>query len=388
MLTGALPLAAADEANVPRFIEQAAKLDIAHVYDGGWEHFVGGGLAVFDCDGDGLAELYAAGGANPATLLRNRSERGGEVSFEAATPPSLALTGVIGAYPLDIDGDGLDDLAIMRVGEDLLMKGGPDCAFAPFADLGFDGGDRWTTAFSATWEADAVLPTLAFGTYVDREDPDGPFGACDDGRLFRPVGDRYAAPQPLAPGYCALSMLFTDWGRTGRADLRVSNDRHYYIRDGEEQMWAMDTPPRLYGEADGWRRRSLWGMGIASRDLNGDGRAEVMLTSMGDQALQIADPGAPGPVYRDSPYDTGATAHRPHVGEDGRPSTGWHAEFGDVDNDGFDDLFIAKGNVDQMPSMAMSDPNNLLMGTPEGRFVEAAAAAGVASSARGRGGTL
>ena len=41
-----------------------------------------------------------------------------------------------------------------------------------------------------------------------------------------------------------------------------------------------------------------------------------------------------------------------------------------------------------MPSMALSDPNNLLMGTIEGRFAEAGAQAGVASPARGRGGAL
>ena len=64
------------------------------------------------------------------------------------------------------------------------------------------------------------------------------------------------------------------------------------------------------------------------------------------------------------------------VGDDGRPSTGWHAEFGDVDNDGRLDLFIAKGNVDQMPSNALHDPNNLLMQTTDGTFIETAAAAG------------
>ena len=34
-----------------------------------------------------------------------------------------------------------------------------------------------------------------------------------------------------------------------------------------------------------WPHVSLWGMGIASRDLTGDGLPEVMMTSMGDQLV-------------------------------------------------------------------------------------------------------
>lgn len=358
-----------------------------HVYDGGWEHFVGGGVAAFDCDGDRLPELYAAGGANPATLFRNRSQDA--VAFEAATPDALALTGVTGAYPLDIDGDGILDLAILRVGEDHLMRGLPNCRFEPFeADLGFTSGDHWTTAFSATWEAGQALPTLAFGTYVDRSDPDGPFEACDDTLLYRPGADGYGPAKALRPGFCALSMLFSDWQRTGRADLRVSNDRHYYVRGGQEQMWRMDRVPRLYTEADGWKPYALWGMGIASRDVTGDGFADVYLTSMGDQKFQVFDPEANGPTWRDATYDRGTTAHRPHVGDDGRPSTGWHAAFGDVNNDGRDDIFVAKGNVEQMPVAAMEDPNSLLIQQADGRFVERGQAAQIATMARARGAAL
>ena len=357
-----------------------------HVYAGGWEHFVGGGVAVFDCDGDDRPELYAAGGSNPAQLFRNKG--GPALGFTPVTPEALALTGVTGAYPLDIDGDGLLDLAILRVGGDRLLRGLGDCAFAPFNTLGFTSGDHWTTAFSATWEAGQTLPTLAFGTYVDRTDPEGPFEACDATQLYRPEGLRYGAPLPLDPGFCTLSILFSDWNRSGRADLRISNDRHYYVRGGSEQMWAMEASPRLYDADDGWSDFAIWGMGIASRDLTGDGLPEVYLTSMGDQKLQIFAGSSDQPVWRDATFDFGTTAHRPHAGSDGRPSTGWHAQFGDVNNDGRDDIFVAKGNVEQMPDAAMEDPNSLLIQRPDGRFDEGSVAAGVASMARSRGAAL
>ncbi len=357
-----------------------------HVYDGGWEHFVGGGVSAFDCNDDRFPELIAAGGTNPAALFINETGTpGGALVYRDATSPELALTGVTGAYPLDIDSDGRLDLAIMRVGENLLLKGGPNCTFAPF-DLGFTSGNRWTTSFTATWEAGNALPTLFFGNYVDRDDPEGPFEACDDNALYRPSSSLYSAPIVLQPGYCALSALFSDWDRTGRADLRLSNDRQYYVREGQEELWAMEASPRLYTEAEGWQRQSLWGMGIASRDVNGDGLLDVFLSTMGDQRLQLREAG--GPIWRDVAFEQGSTAHRPHLGDDGRPSTGWSIVFGDVDLDGRDDVFIAKGNVEQMPSNAMEDPNNLLMQQADGTFLEASIEAGVASLARSRGAVL
>ena len=365
--------------DTPRFVPVAVP---DHSYDGGWEHFVGGGLAVLDCDNDTLPDLVAAGGANPPILLRNTSTPGGAVSFEAATPDALRLEGTTGAYPLDFDNDGVLDLVMLRVGPDVMLKGLGGCDFEPVA---FDAGDHWSTAFSATWEGGQSLPTRAFGHYVDRADPDGPFEACDTNHLWRPGPDGYARTD-LAPGFCALSVLFTDWARAGRADLRVSNDRHYYVKGGQEQLWAMEDSPRLFTEDEGWARHMLWGMGIATRDLDRDGRDEVFLSSMGDQRLmKRRDDTA---LFEDVPFDMGTTAHRPYVGDDGRPSTGWHIAFGDVNNDGRDDAFIAKGNVQQMPGNAMEDPNNLLISHPDGTFFEAGDVAGVASTHRGRGAAL
>jgi len=70
------------------------------------------------------------------------------------------------------------------------------------------------------------------------------------------------------------------------------------------------------------------------------------------------------------------------------PSTAWHAEFADVNDDGFVDLFVSKGNVGQQPDFAMHDPSNLLLGQPDGTFREAAEAAGITVFDRGRGAAL
>ena len=381
ILMAAMPAAAE-----VRFVDERAGLPLEHVYTGGWEHFVGGGVAVFDCNGDDRPEILAAGGTSPARLFLNRiPSPGGAFSFDlGADFPQM--TGVTGAYPLDIDNDGLLDLAILRVGANKLLRGSGDCRFED-AGTAFDfhEGDKWSTAFSATWEAGNTLPTLAVGNYVDRDDPDGPFEACDTNELHRPNGDGYEAPLELEPGFCALSMLFSDWTRSGRADLRVSNDRHYYVRKGEEQMWRMEAMPRLLGEQDGWKRISIWGMGIASRDISGDGRPDLVLTSMADQ-LTLLSEGESG--YVQAPFSIGTFAQRPHIGDDGRPSTGWTAQFGDLNNDGRDDLFIAKGNVDQMPSNAINDPNNLLIQQADGTFAERSVEAGVATADRSRGAAL
>ena len=95
----------AGEADAPRFVEEAQAAGIDHVYDGEFEHFVGGGVAAFDCDDDGRPELYFAGGSEPAALYRNESPIGGATRFAPLPSPVTDLTAVTGAYPLDIDSD-------------------------------------------------------------------------------------------------------------------------------------------------------------------------------------------------------------------------------------------------------------------------------------------
>ncbi len=381
--------APAEAMGPPLFLDETVSSGIDHVYDGDFTYFVGGGVASFDCDDDFRPDLYMAGGTQPAGLYRNVSEVGGPLRFSRMTG-TPDLSDVTGAYPIDIDSDGMVDLAVLRVGENVVLRGLGDCAFERADQLwGIDGGNEWTAAFSAKWEGASPLPTLVFGNYVAVDENGKQTGGCSDNVMFRPQGVGYGDPIPLAPGWCALSVLFSDWDRSGRRDLRATNDRHYYV-DGEEQMWrvAEGEPPILYTREDGWEQLKIWGMGIASHDVTGDGLPEVYLTSQGDNKLQTLANGPDQPTYEDIALQSGANAHRPFTGDKSRPSTAWHAQFEDVNNDGFMDLFVTKGNVEAMPEFAEDDPNNLLLGQPDGTFVEGAVEAELLDYARSRGAAL
>jgi enediyne biosynthesis protein E4 len=373
----------------PRFIDETASSGLSSRYEGDWEFMVGGGVATFDCDDNGFPDVFLAGGTNKAQLYRNTSVLGGALKFARVSSP-LELTGVTGGYPLDVDSDGRTDLAVLRVGENALYRGLGACRFARANESwGFDGGDDWSASFAATWERGNTFPTLAVGNYIDRSKTEYPWGSCTPSTLQRPSNpssQRFAAPIPLKPSYCALSMLFSDWNRSGTPALRVSNDREYY-KGGQEQLWKLETgkAPALYTAQEGWRRLQIWGMGIAAQDLDGDTFPEYYLTSMADQKLQKLSAGSNTPSYTDIAFNRGVTAHRPYTGDQTRPSTGWHAQFADVNNDAKADLFVAKGNVAKMPDFALEDPNNLLLGLPDGTFLEAGDKAGVASTKRGRG---
>src|SRR4026208_726851 len=93
----------------------------------------------------------------------------------------------------------------------------------------------------------------------------------------------------------------------------------------------------------------------------------------------------PGP---DMAVPAGVPAAQPYAGGQSLPSTAWHPEFADVNDDGFVDLFVSKGNVSGRTDCATRDPSHLLIGQPDGRCVEGAEAAGVVSFDKGRGASL
>ena len=356
-----------------------ASSGIDHRYQGEFEYFVGGGVAAFDCDGDGRDDLFLAGGTEPAALYRNdsadrrraalrtravardRSHRGhrrlpdrhrqrrasSTSSCCAAVATSCcAASATAGSSPPTSSSAstaaGLDDGVQRDVG-------GRERA----ADAGVRPLPRARTRTAAT-RAGCVRPDASGGTVRARR-------------------------SRSRPGYCTLSMLFSDWSHTGQRDLRVSNDRHYY-HDGEEQLWRIAPGPAADAVHRGRRLAPAADLGHGHRQPGRHRRRPPRGVPHQPGRQQAADAGQrrrPARPTTTSRCSSGVTAQRPFAGGDVLPSTAWHPEFADVNNDGIADLFVTKGNVDAQIDQASRDPNNLLIGQPDGTFVEGAEAAGI-----------
>ena len=147
------------------------------------------------------------------------------------------------------------------------MRGLGDCKFERANEAwGFDGGDAWWTALAATWEKGADWPTDR-GRQLHR--PQG--GNLALGLVHRQLaaapGGRRAASSarrsPLKPSFCPLSMLFTDWNRSGTpSPARLQRPRILRGRPGADvEDRARQAEPALYTAAEGWKTPAHLGHG-------------------------------------------------------------------------------------------------------------------------------
>ena len=110
----------ADAVAVPDFIDETASSGITSVYKGDWEFMTGGGVAAFDCSGDGKPELFMAGGAAIATLYRNDSTTGGPLEFTAI--PSGAELDRVALHQDGANRDAIGGWIEVRSGEEVQRR--------------------------------------------------------------------------------------------------------------------------------------------------------------------------------------------------------------------------------------------------------------------------
>ena len=333
--------------------------------------------------------------ARPA-LFRNDSPIGGALRFERGPEPGdRPRRRSTGAYPLDVDGDGITR-----------PRGAPDrrerrsCAASATAASSartrrwaLDGGDAAGPRRSARpGRARRTLPTLAFGDYLTLDasgDADLRLRRQRRSSGPRAGGTRYAAPIALAPGLVHALDAVQRLGPLGPARPARQNDRHYYTTERRRSSSGGSRPASRRActpQADGWQTLQIWGMGIASQDLTGDGYPEVYLTSQGDNKLQTL---AGGPASRrtaTSRSSAALTATEPFTGGDAAAVDRLAPRVrGRQQRRLPRPVRHARATSAESPTTPRRTRANLFLGQPDGTFREGAEAAGILTFARGAG---
>ena len=91
--------------------------------------FTGGGVAAFDCDDDGLDELYFAGGSGRRRAVSQRQQGRWLAPFQRDSRPGHRSCGGHGRIPAGYRRGWATDLVVLRNGENVLLRGLGGCRF-------------------------------------------------------------------------------------------------------------------------------------------------------------------------------------------------------------------------------------------------------------------
>jgi hypothetical protein len=419
------------------FHDRTAGSGVAFTYHNGEEadHYtilesLGGGLALFDFDGDGLLDLFVVGGGTftgshhktiagyPCRLYRNL----GGWKFEDVTAQvglDRPLFYTHGCAVADYDRDGWPDLLVTGWGRMALYHNEPIDPRDPrrgrhFVDVTARAGltgITWST--SAAWadlDGDG-FPDLYVCQYVDWSfandppceglTPDVRRDICSPKRFralphrlyrnnrngtFTDISQSAGLRQHTADDGKGLGVLIVDVNDDGRPDIYVTNDTTdnlLYLNRGGGRF---EEKGLLCGVAQDDEGRANGSMGVDAADFEGTGRPALWVANYeGEYHALYRNDMRPG---RESfTFVTNATG----IARLGQRFVGWGTGFLDVDNDGWEDLVISNGHVVRHPRTAplRQQPVLLRNTARDGRrwFVDATAEGGpyFREGHRGRG---
>jgi hypothetical protein len=355
----------------------------------------GGGVGLGDLDNDGDLEIVLANHAEKNTILWNE----GNLNFRTermAQGDSRAVTLV------DVDADGWLDIVFTRR------------ASAP---------NYWHNLGNGEFQLE-VMPGISIPLYaITWADFDGDtdldlVGATYDAGLLNDLGQNFLAGSQagvyyyenheghfavtrLADRAQALALMVFDLDSDGHLEILVGND--FVVPD---QVWHLTE--------EGWQEWKLFAtttrntMSFDLGDINNDGRYELFATDMKPFTTDAETRAAWTPVIRSIRGDERPQGD-PQIAENvlqvagtensfvdeamrrGVDATGWSwsGKFGDLDQDGFLDLYVVNGMMEattfaHLPNHELVEANQAFHNDGTGHF-ERMLEWGLASLASGRG---
>jgi hypothetical protein len=335
----------------------------------------GSGVAMFDYDIDGRLDLYFATmtylppgtvKSGPNRLYRNL----GDNRFQDVTERSgLGFEGFChGIVVGDIDNDGDQDVFLCNYGVNVLYLNRGDGTFADISRAAGIDRPGWSSGgafLDYDNDGDLDLYVANYGSWTlpadDRYCDAAPFPLMKDPPpkqriycsprsvppvrhiLYRNNGDRTFTDVTVAAGVGrtdgrGLGVVAADINDDGRIDLYVANDlcpNFVFLNRGDGTFQDVTDGSGAGFGPDGSVRA---GMGVDAEDVNGDGRTDLLVTNFWNEGLGIFVNQGAG-LFHDRNRALG-------LFHDSVLWVGWGCALADFDNDGWPDIFVANGHVD------------------------------------------
>lgn len=376
-----------------------------------------GGVALFDFDNDGFLDIFFTNGAQIPSLekdnatFHNRLYRNNRDGTFADITDRAGLQGkgyCMGVAAADFDNDGWTDLYVTGVNRNILYHNNGDGTFTDVTEhaalSGVDDNGRKLWSVGAAWfdyDNDGLLD-LFVTNYLDWSL--GTSRVCgDDGKrlscspslysglpnlLYRNNGDGTFTEVSRQTGIAehigkGMSVAVADFDDDGFMDVFVANDqaRNFLLKNVEGQRFTeLGVEAGVAYSEDGL---PLSSMGVDFRDLNDDGRPDLIVTALGGETFPLYLNSGHG-LFESSCYPSG-------LGFQTLRMSGWGVGAYDFDNDGHKDLFTANSHVSENADFYGRDhyrqPNALFRNLGNGQFENVTPQAGSAlqSAAAHRG---
>ena len=395
-------------ARSPRFVDVTAKAGISFVHASGASadkymvETFGSGLAWIDVDNDGFVDLYFVNGAPGAAnaLYRNN----GDGTFKDVTQTSGAAANASRSYKTgvaagDYDNDGRLDLYITALGPNLLLRNLGGGRFADVtAKAGVAGGDQeWSTSTGFfDYDRDGDLD-LYVANYVDFRMSENPWCGtrqpgyrmyCNptifDGtpdRLYRNNGDGTFTDVSKQAGIAnpagkGLGVVFCDYDRDRDVDIYVANDLVRNFLYRNNGDGTFSDVAYAAGVGFDVNGKPQAGMGVDCGDVDGDGFPELFVTNFSEELNTLYQNHGDG-TFADVSQQAGLGS--------GFLPLGFGTRLFDMDNDGDLDLQVTNGHV--IDNIRLYQPKlsyaqkDLLYENVDGRFTDVSAESGAALQA-------
>jgi hypothetical protein len=352
-------------------VSKAAGIDFHHTaphLDSKLQHIMpqvasmGAAVSIVDFDKDGWPDIYVTNSSEGSHNALYRNQHDGtfrdvaaEVGLADVNAPGTGVS--MGAVWGDFDNDGFEDVLIYKWGKPELFHNDGGKHFTRVTEEA--GLPAWVNANTAVWfdyDGDGKLDLFIGGYYPEDVDlwhlkntkmmPESFEYAQNGGRkyLFHNLGggkfEEVSEKLGIHSRRWTLAAVAADLRGTGYPDLFVANDygvSELYLNEGGKRF-------REAGRETGIGYAPKSGMSASVGDVFNDGRFGVYVSNISEEGILVQGNNLWMPKV-------GSTAADPHfenlANSMGVEMGGWSfgVQFGDLNNDGYEDLYVTNGNV-------------------------------------------